>query len=121
MCIFLLFMLKQNLKNYINQGNAINYYFLLCTRKIANRTFSTGCSLRQHATCPLAHIHTRTYVYQRPPYGPVQEAPRASSNENHSCNRLGEVILAHCYCDQAHLGTAERSNGCGDDIDPLLL
>jgi hypothetical protein len=44
-----------------------------------------------------------------------------SSNENHSSNRLGEVIRAHCYCDQARLVATERRNGRGDGINPLLL
>jgi hypothetical protein len=44
-----------------------------------------------------------------------------SSNENHSSNGHGEVIRTHCYYDRARLAATERSNGCGDDIGPLLL
>jgi hypothetical protein len=44
-----------------------------------------------------------------------------SSNENHSSNRLSEVIHARCYCDRARLAVTERSNVCGDGIGPLLL
>jgi hypothetical protein len=79
------------------------------------------CSLRQHVTCLLAHICTRMYVYQRSPYGPVQEAPRASSNENLSSNGLSEVIRARCYCDRDRLAEIERSNRRGDGISTLLL
>jgi hypothetical protein len=44
-----------------------------------------------------------------------------SSNENHSSNRLGEVIRARCYCDRARLAVTKCSNGHGDDIGLLLL
>jgi hypothetical protein len=77
--------------------------------------------MRQHTTCPLGYIRTRTYVYQRPPYGPVQDPPCASSNENHSSNGLGEVIRARCYYDRAHLEVTEHSNRHGDGIGPFLL
>jgi hypothetical protein len=36
-------------------------------------------------------------------------------------NGLGEVIHARCYCNRACLASTERSNGRGDNIDPLLL
>jgi hypothetical protein len=44
-----------------------------------------------------------------------------SRNENHSSNRLDEVIRAHCYCDRARLAATERSNGHDDGIKLLLL
>jgi hypothetical protein len=38
-----------------------------------------------------------------------------------SSNEHVEVILSHCYCDQARLAVTERSNGRADSIDMLLL
>jgi hypothetical protein len=36
-------------------------------------------------------------------------------------NKIGEVISARCYCDQARLAATERSNERCDGISPLLL
>jgi hypothetical protein len=120
-----------------------------------------GCSLRQHVTCPLEHIHARTCSNGHPAglckkHCVGTECLRSSkpldscvfkiwwawvlvgelglniktvplllrpisSNENHSSNGLDEVIRTRCYCDRAHLMVTERSNGRGDDINPLLL
>jgi hypothetical protein len=51
----------------------------------------------------------------------VVAAVALSSNKNHSCNRLGEVIRAHCYCDRVRLAATKHCNGRSHGIGPLLL
>jgi hypothetical protein len=54
--------------------------------------------------CPLAHIHTRTYVYPRLPHRPVQEAPRASNIRSltycrfPSARQARKGNIGHLYC-----------------------
>jgi hypothetical protein len=44
-------------------------------------------------------VGTHTYAHVCVPTATLRA--RASSNENHSSNGLGEVIHACCYCDRA--------------------
>jgi hypothetical protein len=70
---------------------------------------------------PACDVLVGTHMYAHVCVPTATQRARASSNENHSSNGLGEVIHTSCYYDQDHLAEIEHSNGRGDGIDPLLL
>jgi hypothetical protein len=52
-------------------------FYLICIEKNIYKLFSTGCPLRQHAACPLAHIH-ECMCPNGHPTSSAQEAPRGA-------------------------------------------
>jgi hypothetical protein len=60
----------------VSQERASPFY-LTCTKKIVNRIFSMGCSLRQLATVPVA-TDTLRICSNGHLAGPVQEASRGA-------------------------------------------
>jgi hypothetical protein len=75
-CVFLLFILKYKKLHNTKVTLEINS-FLLCIKKIAHRHILHGMLLTPAHDVPVG-THTRTYVFQRPPCGPVQEAPHGA-------------------------------------------
>jgi hypothetical protein len=66
-------------------------FYLICKKSPTDYS-PRECSLRQHAGCPLARIH-QTYLCQRSPSGPAQEAPcGAQLSEIFELFRLARVL-----------------------------